>query len=230
MKRLKDFYYGVAAGLLIGIGGTVFLSCESRYVGAVLFAVALICICAKGYSLYTGKVGFMAFAHGKSDFANLALCLAGNLIGTLAAGIAVRFALPAIGEKATLLCAAKLEQSLPAALVRAIFCGILMYLAVAVYREKHTYIGILFCVPVFILSGFEHSIANMYYFFAAQTVSFQSGLYLLVVVIGNSLGGLLFPALAMLAGENGQSTSETVQPLRGEQPTKADKEEQIHVG
>ena len=218
---MKDLFYGISAGLLIGIGGTVFLSCESRVIGAVFFAVALICICAKGYSLYTGKIGFMAYSHKASDFKNLALCLAGNLVGTLLSGLAVRCALPAVGEKAEALCAAKLAQELPAAFVRALFCGILMYLAVAVYREKNTFIGILFCVPVFILSGFEHSVANMYYFSAAGMVSLSVLGYLAVIVLGNSVGGLLLPLLSFAAGEKAVSgkSSPPASPLKQTTPT-----------
>lgn len=202
---MKDLFYGISAGLLIGIGGTVYLSlanvsAECKIAGAVLFAVALICICAKGYSLYTGKVGFMAYAHGAGDFAALGCCLLGNLIGTFAAGALIRFALPAVGAAAETLCGAKLEQAVPTALVRALFCGILMYLAVAVYREKNTYIGILFCVPVFILCGFEHSVANMFYFAVGGKISLQTAFYLAVIVLGNSIGGLLLPFLGMAAG------------------------------
>ena len=201
---MKDLFYGVNAGLLIGIGGTVYLSLASlgagcKIAGAVLFAVALICICAKGYSLYTGKVGFMAYAHGAGDFAALGCCLLGNIVGTFAAGVLIRFALPAVGAAAETLCDAKLEQEIPTAFIRALFCGILMYLAVAVYREKSTYIGILFCVPVFILCGFEHSVANMFYFAVAGKLSLQTALYLAVIVLGNSVGGLLLPILGMAA-------------------------------
>ena len=88
-------------------------------------------------------------------------------------------------------------------LFRGFFCGVLMYVAVWVYREKKTVVGILFCIPVFILSGFEHSIADMFYFSLAGTV-FQgrSLLFLLLVVLGNSLGGLFIPCLQGLRGGN----------------------------
>lgn len=68
---MKDLFYGICAGILIGIGGAVFLASENRVIGAILFSVALICICAKGYSLYTGKVGYLAFSHRASDFKTL---------------------------------------------------------------------------------------------------------------------------------------------------------------
>ena len=199
---MKDLFYGITAGLLIGIGGTVFLSlvnADNKLAGAIFFAVALICICAKGYSLYTGKVGFMAYNHKGKDFVNLLMCFIGNLIGTVVSGLAIMYALPAVSDAAKTICEAKLTQSLPEAFIRAVFCGILMYLAVAVYREKNTYVGILFCVPVFILSGFEHSIANMYYFAVAGMGTLSVIGYILLIVLGNSVGGLLFPILGMLA-------------------------------
>ena len=56
-------------------------------------------------------------------------------------------------------------------------------------------IGIVFCIPAFILSGFEHSIADMFYFAASGIVSGEAFLYLVMIVLGNSLGGLLIPAL-----------------------------------
>lgn len=204
---MKDLFYGISAGLLIGIGGTVYLSSDNRTVGAILFSVALICICAKGYSLFTGKVGYMAFSHTKKDALNLLLCFLGNLVGTFASGLCIRFSQGALGEKAFTLCEAKLTQGIPEALIRAVFCGMLMYLAVSVYREKNTCIGILFCVPVFILSGFEHSIADLYYFFAAGIFSLRAAGYLALIVLGNSFGGLLLPLLSFAAEKNGQKES-----------------------
>ena len=199
---MKDLFYGITAGLLIGIGGTVFLSMTgagNKLAGAIFFAVALICICAKGYSLYTGKVGFMAYNHKAGDFLNLLMCFVGNLIGTVVSGLAIMYAIPAVSETAKTICEAKLTQNIPEAFIKAVFCGILMYLAVATYREKNTYIGILFCVPVFILSGFEHSIANMYYFAVSGMGTFDVISYILLIVLGNSVGGLLFPVLGMFA-------------------------------
>ena len=84
--------------------------------------------------------------------------------------------------------------------VRALFCGILMYLAVSVYRDQKNVIGILFCIPVFILSGFEHSIADIFYFAASGMVSLKAFGFLWMVILGNSVGGMLLPALQMLGG------------------------------
>ncbi len=192
---LSTFISGISAGVLIAIGGTVFLSCDSRYAGALLFAVALLCICWKGYYLFTGKIGYLTEDHSKENVQNLVVGLAANLLTTLLLGLLLRYALPAIGTVAEGLCAAKLQQSFGQTLIRAAFCGILMYLAVSVYREQKTVLGIVFCIPVFILSGFEHSIADMFYFGAAGKLSFSVAGFIAAVVLGNTLGSVLLPLL-----------------------------------
>ena len=50
----KDFIYGIIAGILISIGGAVYLAVENKIAASVLFTVALLCICLRGYNLYTG--------------------------------------------------------------------------------------------------------------------------------------------------------------------------------
>ena len=192
---LRKISAGFSAGLLICIGGAVYLSCENRYVGAVLFSVALLCICIKGYSLFTGKVGFIPEKHGKEEWSVLLLGLLGNTAATILGGYALRYAIPAIGENAEALCAAKLTQAVPQTLIRAIFCGILMYLAVSIFRDKNTVVAIVFCIPVFILSGFEHSIADMFYFAASGIVSAKACGFLWIVILGNALGAVLLPLL-----------------------------------
>ena len=206
MRRLlSDTASGLLAGILIAIGGSVFLACYSitdllpRAVGALLFSVALLCICHKGYSLFTGKVGFLPEKHDKEAFLVLFTGLFGNLVAAYLCGIALRYAIPSIGKTAELLCDAKDAESLPSALIRAVFCGILMYLAVSIYKEKKTVAAIFFCIPTFILAGFEHSIADAFYFSAAGlAIRWQTVLYLAVVLLGNSLGGMLFPLLSMI--------------------------------
>ena len=188
---------GISAGILISIGGSVFLSCENRYVGAVMFSVALLCICFKGYSLFTGRVGYLPEKHSKKDVSALLLGLLGNAIGTAVCGLLIRYAVPAIGVDAEKACALKLEQAALQTFLRAVFCGVLMYLAVSIFRDKSTPIGILFCIPVFILSGFEHSIADMFYFAATGSFSFDVLKFIVIVILGNSVGGVLLPLLAI---------------------------------
>ncbi len=185
----------LCAGVLITIGGCVFLACDNRYVGAVMFSVALLCICFKGYYLFTGKVGFLAESRTGKDFARLAIGLAGNLLATFALGLLIRQVIPSLGETAGALCTAKLGQTFLQTLARGAFCGVLMYLAVSIYRDKATPLGILFCIPTFILAGFEHSIADMFYFGASGLWDVRILSFMAAVILGNSVGALVLPVL-----------------------------------
>ena len=77
-----------------------------------------------------------------------------------------------------------------------------MYMAVSCYREKGTIAAIFFCVPAFILSGFEHSIANMFYFGVSGIINMESIFYIFVVIIGNAIGGMAMPLLNILGKED----------------------------
>ncbi|MDD6265276.1 MAG: formate/nitrite transporter family protein [Clostridia bacterium] len=199
---LKTVTDSVSAGILIAVGGSVFLACDNKYIGAVLFSVALLCICYLGYYLFTGKIGYLAHNHSKKNISALAIGLFVNLIITFLLGIIIRFALPALSENALAMCTVKLQQTFIVTFIRGIFCGILMYLAVQIFKEKKTPVGILFCIPVFILSGFEHSVADMFYFgmsgiFSVNILSFE-----LAAVIGNSVGSLILPILSKVGDKH----------------------------
>ncbi|MBR6424755.1 MAG: formate/nitrite transporter family protein [Oscillospiraceae bacterium] len=191
---------GILAGVMIAMGGSVFLACENKVVGAVLFTVALLSICLFGFSLYTGKVGFLVQDHSGKALSSTFLGLLGNLIGTVLMGLVVTAALPNLHEAAIAACEKRMLQTPVQTLLRGFLCGILMYTAVWAYREKKTIAGIVFCIPVFILSGFEHSIADMFYFALAGAFRLSSAWFLLLVVIGNSLGGMLIPGIQALKG------------------------------
>lgn len=192
---LKNSYVnGILGGLCISIGGCACLSCENRYVGVVLFAVGLLAICSFGFSLYTGKIGYMVENHSAKDIKVLGMGLLGNLTGCVVFGALAGIGLPKLAEAARLACDAKFEQTLPQSLIRAFFCGVLMYLAVEIYKKKNSLAGIFICVPAFALSGFEHSIANMFYFSIAGYFNIQSVLYVVLIIFGNSLGGMFIPA------------------------------------
>ena len=69
-----------------------------------------------------------------------------------------------------------------------------MYLAVDMYKKVEgfgRYVGIFMGITVFILAGFEHCVANMFYFSAANLWSWKTVLYVLVMVLGNSVGSIL---------------------------------------
>ena len=194
---LSKVLNGISAGLMVSIGCTVFLACENKVVGSILFTVALLVICFRGYSLYTGKIGFIPFSHTKEDFSVLLLGLLGNAIGMIAFGLLISIALPNIKEKAILLCSAKLEQTWAQTVIRGLFCGVLMFIAVYVYKENKSIVAIIFAIPTFILCGFEHSVADIGYYAIANMFSFEIVLFILLVVVGNTIGSMILPYLQM---------------------------------
>ncbi len=201
----RDLIDGILAGCLVSFGGTVLLSCENRYAGALLFCIALLAICWFGFNLYTGKVGFLAADHSGKSLKTAYVGLLGNFLGTLFMGFLVAAALPSLRETALAACDKRLMQLPLQTFLRGFGCGVLMYIAVWTFREKKTVLGILFCIPVFVLSGFEHSIADMFYFSLAGTVFRPAALlFLLLVVLGNSLGGMFIPLMQMLRGKERQ--------------------------
>ena len=192
---------GILAGVMVSIGGTVLLSVDNRYIGAALFSIALLVICYFGFNLYTGKVGFLWNTHGRAELSMAFLGLLGNLIGAVLFGMLITAALPQLRETAIASCEKRLMQLPVQTLLRGFFCGILMYSAVWIYREKKTAAGILFCIPVFILAGFEHSVADMFYFALAGLFTPKAVVFILLAVLGNSLGGMFIPAVQSLKGE-----------------------------
>ncbi len=202
---MKDTYpgqivNGFLAGMMISLGGTVYLACYQKnvFIGALLFSMGLLVICWKGYSLYTGKIGLLYEAHTKEDISVLLLGLLGNFLATVVFGFMIAYTFPDLKTVATIVCTAKLATSYARILLRAVLCGILIYLAVDIYRNNKTVLGILFCIPAFILSGYEHSIADMFYFAVYGIATAESFGIICLVLIGNSIGGLLIPTLKLL--------------------------------
>lgn len=189
---MRKFLDGILAGILICIGGGIFLNCENRIVGAVLFSIALLCICIRSYNLYTGKICYIL---ANKDFGLLFLGLFGNIISTFAGGKLLAYAVPSMKDVAFNICTGKFSQAMPMTFIRAMFCGMLIYLAVDIYKKEKNIVGILFAIPVFILSGYEHSIADMFYFAASGIISSKVFVFIMIVLLGNSVGGLIFPLL-----------------------------------
>lgn len=198
MKRILS---GVMAGICILLGCAVYLACDIKYIGAVLFSVALLCICWKDYALFTGKVGCIAETPNQDTVNLVLLALLGNLLGIWFFGTLLRTGMPSLVEKAVALCDSKKGIPVWEVFMRGYFCGILMYLAVSVFRDRKSIAGILVCIPAFILSGFEHCIADLGYFTIAGIVSLPAFLFIWMVLLGNALGGLTLPFLSRFLKE-----------------------------
>lgn len=192
MKLLPCAVRGVLAGLMISIGGYAFLGCENRVAGAMFFTVGLITITLFGFDLYTGKVGYWLGQSGQERLQTL-FSLPCNAMGCLLAGLARK---PAGAVLA--LCGSRLDKAPLTLLVDGIFCGILIYICVEIYKTRGTVLGILICIPTFILCGFEHSVADIFYFCNARVFSWQALLVVLLVALGNAVGALIIPAARLV--------------------------------
>ncbi|MDD5952785.1 MAG: formate/nitrite transporter family protein [Oscillospiraceae bacterium] len=209
MNSAKQFIFdcikAIASGVVISFGATVFLMQDNRMFSSFLFSLGLVVVCTFGLNLYTGKVGYLA----DNPIKNLPLVIiswCGNFVGMLGSSMILRTT--RIGEtlaaKGQELVDIKNGDNLWSLFVLGIYCGILMYIAVACYAKGKKiggpnllgYLGIFLCVMMFIHCGFEHSIADMYYYMVSGNMFTGQGFAVIgMVTLGNAVGGVLFRAL-----------------------------------
>lgn len=202
------FIKSVLSGILIGIGGTVYLCIDNKYMGALLFSLGLFTIIQFGFSLFTGKVGYIPENKPCYVF-EVAVTFLGNALGTAVCALLMRQTRTGdlIYDKALSAVSIKTEDSFISQLILAFFCGMLMYIAVenaGKCREKaldfSAVFGICFPVMVFIFCGFNHSVADCFYIFASKP-ELSHVLYILTAVFGNALGGMFIPLMKKLYTE-----------------------------
>ena len=160
---MKNFtLMSIFAGLLIGTGGLVYLR-VGGVAGAILFAFGLLCVVMCGAQLFTGKSGFLPY----KDFPKLIAMIALNAIGcAIAAFIASYCSSDALVANLQTIIDARLTASWHKVVVTSVGTGMIMTLAVYGARQKH-YLPLLFGVPVFILCGLPHCVADAFYYAAA---------------------------------------------------------------
>lgn len=209
MKKLISFIVdGIMSGIFLCIGCAVYMSAESKAVGAVLFGLGLFAIINFKFGLYTGKAGYMAI-RPPSYIIEVIFTILGNAIGAAIGGTLLgltRFG-GALSEKAADIISAKFADSPLSIFVLAVFCGVLMFTAVEGNRklaEKGDYVGALFIaivpVMVFIICGFNHCVADMAYFFISGCAGAESAaVYFIFVILGNALGCMLIPLIKKLS-------------------------------
>ena len=204
MKYARTFVSAVLAGFAIGLGGVIFLSLDSRVVGAALFTVGLFTVCTMGFHLFTGKVCYL-FQNDREYAILLPVIWLGNLCGT---GVTALFAsltrVGGISDKALALCETKLSDSPLSLFFLGLLCNIFIYIAVEGYKsnphELGKYLSLVFGVMGFILCGTEHCVADMFYFWMAGAWSPQAVLCILTITLGNAVGGVLLPLARGFAG------------------------------
>ena len=213
MKFLKVFLFGIFAGLAIGLGSLAFtITCTylpsegGKMFASCLFSIGLILVCVLGLQLYTGKIGVVFDNREKlvENAINLPIMLVGNAIGAFGLGILCHFIFMNIPEVADKILAISLgKTSSTTVFLQGIFCGALVYIAVYFFKNLENYamkiIGIITAVTLFVYCGFQHCIANMFYFGMAFNWNIDMLWNLLIVILTNSVGALLVRCLVHLA-------------------------------
>ena len=204
---MKILFKSFLAGIMIAIGGTVFLSIENKVIGASLFSIGLFGVLIYNLNLYTGKIGYLITNLNLKYIKELIITLIGNFIGACSVGFILRYTriYDNIYEKSLILANTKLNDNILSIFILSIFCGLLMYYAVNGFKKQTDfgkYLVVYLGVAVFILCGFEHCIANMYYFSVADIWSLKTLGYTGILVLGNSLGSFIIPLCNLVIKEN----------------------------
>ena len=186
---------GIYAGIMIAVGGTIYLSIANQVVGAILFAIGLLTICVYKMNLYTGMIGYI-LENKLGYLKTLIFTLLGNLLGTIITALLIlNTRIANISIRAREMAIIKISDNYLSIFILSVFCGILMYIAVNNFKKGKDsiikYLSIFICVVVFILCGFEHCIANMYYISLAKAWSFKSAISMLFMIFGNSVGAII---------------------------------------
>lgn len=191
-NRFSIFRSALLAGIAISMGCVVYLR-VGGVAGAALFAFGLLTCVHFKLSLYTGTAGFV---DSRATVARLPIILLGNIAGCLLMALAMKYCDEGISEKALAIVERRLDYDIPAALMLSACCGFIMTVAVK-FARAGSYLPLLFGVPLFILCGFIHSIADAFYTLvspASYLIDHWGELlvFYAVIVVGNFVGCNLY--------------------------------------
>lgn len=216
LSSRKMLLLGILAGMFIalaGVGATFGNIYGGKLAGALVFPIGLIMVVIAGSELFTGNnLMIMSWLKRKITLKKLLknwfLVFIGNFIGALLVVLLVVYsgAFDSIANQVIATTVTKTNLSFIEALLRGILCNFLVCIAVWMAFSAETIEGKILAIfgPIFlfVLCGFEHSVANMFYgpagvFVAyknnlvAEGLSFSAFLFknLLPVTIGNIIGG-----------------------------------------
>ncbi len=212
------FFLALLAGIYISIGGHAFLVTVDqglgKIAGGLAFSIGLILVTIAEAELFTGNIIMMVGLlssryHVRQVLKNLQVVYVGNFIGSILFALVISQSglfvnstqMTSLGQLASKVADAKLALSFGECFVRGIFCNMLVVLAIIMTIFAKDIISKIFCcmlpVMVFVASGFEHCIANMYLIpvgllakgvpLSDQLIVFKN---LVPVTLGNLVGGL----------------------------------------
>lgn len=175
------FIRSILAGICIGLGGAIFIKLGG-VIGACMFAFGLLTIVHFKLPLYTGTAGFIRLNKFK-EYKKMLIILFGNIIGCILLSY-----MNIKGIDGTAIIQSRIDTSYLQCLLNAIGCGLIMTLIVKGGRDKNLLL-ILFGIPLFILLGFYHSIADAFYMMVSpiELRNLFFGRYW-TIVLGNFIG------------------------------------------
>ena len=187
----------ILAGIAISLGAVIYLVLmeTNKIAGALFFAVGILLVMEFKLLLYTGYVPTQREGQSFLDYTiNSAFVFVGNLIGgALTAGLLALTRLKDTLYAASLkVCEVKLNDKLLSIFILSIFCGIIIAGIVKATNLKHKVLYVAMMIATFILCGYEHVVANSFYFsFSLKLFTLEGLLFMLVCFLGNFVGGLI---------------------------------------
>lgn len=188
--EIKILKQSLLSGILIGIGDVIKTASDIKYMGAFLFSLALLTIMQNGLPLYTGRIGFIK----EYKITYLLRVLVYNLAGSVIPMLMVAFCKEDICNAILVSAKAKFSIGYLELFMLGILCGVLMLVAVYTKKELITVL----CIMVFILSGYEHCVAD--FPFLVMNFSGENLLKFICIVLGNSVGSIA--AMWLMCREN----------------------------
>ena len=191
----ETFRSAILAGICIGIAGMGYLAIGG-VAGAVIFSFGLLAVVNYKLKLFTGTAGFI---QTKGEAGSLFLILLGNIVGCLLVALLARLSPMPLQESAQKILQGRLSNGILRSGALAIGCGFIMTTAVT-FARKGIWLPLLFGVPMFIICGFPHCIADAFYYLAVpfgwtlENLPATLGLYA-SIVIGNFIGCNLYRAI-----------------------------------
>ena len=216
---LIHFLKGILAGLAIGVGGFLYIIMTfavpgegGKVLGSLLFGVGLFTVCTFGLSLYTGKIGLVyEKKQEKAFYFALPIMLIGNAIGAFGLGVACYYifkdtsVMEAVNAAVTPRLTLGSFNDYLSLCVKSFLCGFCVYMAVKLFGLNRLkplgILGLLTFVFIFVYCGFQHCIANMFYFGMGLAFNANMAINLVLCILFNSLGPIIGVLLFKIIGK-----------------------------
>ena len=198
MKNFLDILKSsTMAGVCVGIAGFGYLASRDsgagyiairEILGSILFSFALLAVVNYKVMLYTGTAGFVK----RGEMGRLGLILGGNIIGCFLVALLARLSNMPLQQTAQSILELRLSHGTLEGGILSMGCGFIMTTAVT-FARKGNNLPLMIGVPLFIMCGFPHCVADAFYYLAAPLAFWQANfadilVFYAAIVIGNFVG------------------------------------------